>query len=42
MKIVTVGIGNKIAHVYYELKKINPDADMVPFVDPQPIGRKFT
>ena len=41
MKIGAVGFGNRIAHVYYELKKINPDADMVAFVDPQPIGRKF-
>ena len=41
MKIGAVGFGNRIAHVYFELKKINQDADMVAFVDPQPIGKKF-
>ena len=35
------GFGNRIAHVYFELKQINQDAEMVAFVDPQPIGKKF-
>ena len=41
MKIGAIGFGNRIAHVYFELKKINQDAEMVAFVDPQPIGQKF-
>ena len=41
MKIGAVGFGNRIAHIYFELKQINQDADMVAFVDPQPIGKKF-
>ncbi len=41
MKIGAVGFGNRIAHVFYELKQINKDAEMVAFVDPQPIGKKF-
>ena len=41
MKIGAVGFGNRIAHVYFELNKINPEAKMVAFVDPQPIGKKF-
>ena len=41
MKIGAVGFGNRIAHVYFELKQINQNADMIAFVDPQPIGRKF-
>ena len=32
---------NRIAHVYHELSKINQDADLVAFVDPQPIGRDY-
>jgi len=41
MKIGAVGFGNRIAHVYFELKEINKDAQMVAFVDPTPIGKKF-
>ena len=41
MKIGAVGFGNRIAHVYFEFKKINQDAQMVAFVDPKPIGKKF-
>ena len=41
MKIGVVGFGNRIAHVYFELNKINPEARMVAYVDPQPIGKKF-
>ena len=41
MKIGAVGFGNRIAHVYFELNKINPEARMVAYVDPQPIGKKF-
>ena len=41
MKIGAVGFGNRIAHVYFELNKINPEAKMVAYVDPQPIGKKF-
>jgi len=41
MKIGAVGFGNRIAHVYFELNRINPEAKMIAFVDPQPIGKKF-
>ena len=41
MKIGAVGLGNRIAHVFYELKQINKDAEMIAFVDPNPIGEKF-
>ena len=41
MKIGAVGFGNRVAHIYFELKQINQNADMIAFVDPQPIGRKF-
>ena len=41
MKIGAIGLGNRIAHVYHELSKINQDADLVAFVDPQPIGRDY-
>ena len=41
MKIGAVGFGNRIAHVYYELKQLNSDVEMISFVDPQPIGKKF-
>ena len=41
MKIGAIGLGNRIAHVYHELSKINQDADLVAFVDPQPIGRHY-
>ena len=40
MKIGAVGFGNRIAHVYCELKEINKDARMIAFVDPTPIGKK--
>ena len=41
MKIGIVGFGNRIAHVFLELKKINIDATIVSFVDPKPIGKNF-
>ena len=41
MKIGAIGLGNRIAHVYHELSQINQDADLVAFVDPQPIGRDY-
>ena len=41
MKVGVVGLGSRIAHVFFEFKKINPDFEMVAFVDPQPIGKKF-
>ena len=41
MKIGAIGLGNRIAHVYHELSQINQDADLVSFVDPQPIGKDY-
>ena len=41
MKIGAVGLGNRIAHVYHELTKINKDADLIAYVDPLPIGRDY-
>ncbi len=41
MKVGAVGLGNRAAHVFFELKKINPSYSLVAFVDPQPIGKKF-
>ena len=41
MKIGAIGLGNRIAHVYHELSQINQDADLVAFVDPQPIGKNY-
>ena len=41
MKIGVVGFGNRIAHVFFELNKINSESTIVAFVDPEPIGRKF-
>ena len=41
MKIGAIGLGNRIAHVYHELSQINQDADLVAFVDPQPIGKDY-
>ena len=41
MKIGAVGLGNRIAHVYHELNKINQDADLIAYVDPLPIGRDY-
>ena len=41
MKIGVVGFGNRIAHVFLELKKINSEATIVAFVDPKPIGKNF-
>ena len=41
MKIGVVGLGNRIAHVFHELKKINSEAELVAYVDPQPIGKTF-
>tara|TARA_B100000427_G_scaffold85152_1_gene69748 strand:- start:54 stop:1196 length:1143 start_codon:yes stop_codon:yes gene_type:complete len=41
VKIGVVGLGNRIAHVFYELKKINNKAELVAYVDPQPIGKNY-
>ena len=41
MKIGVVGFGNRIAHVYSESRLINKDVQMVAFVDPEPIGKKY-
>jgi predicted dehydrogenase len=41
MKIGAIGFGNRIAHVYHELSQINQDADLIAFVDPQPIGKNY-
>ena len=41
MKIGVVGLGNRIAHVFHELKKINSKTDLVAYVDPQPIGKTY-
>ena len=41
MKISAISLGNRIAHVYHELSQINQDADLVAFVDPQPIGKNY-
>ena len=41
MKVGAVGLGNRAAHVFFELKKINPNYSLVAFVDPEPIGKKF-
>ena len=40
MRIEAVGFGNRIAHVFFELKKINSNAKIVASVDSQPIGKK--
>ena len=41
VKIGVVGLGNRIAHVFHELKKINSEVDLVAYVDPQPIGKPY-
>ena len=41
MKVGVVGLGNRIAHVFSEFKKVNSDFSMVSFVDPKPIGKNF-
>ena len=41
MKVGAVGLGNRTAHVFFELKKINPNYSLVAFVDPVPIGKEF-
>ncbi len=41
MKIGAIGLGNRIAHVYHEFSQINQEADLVAFVDPQPIGQDY-
>ena len=41
MKIGAVGFGNRIAHVFHELSKINEEADLIAYVDPQPIGKNY-
>ena len=41
MKIGVVGFGNRIAHVFHELKQINSDVNLLAYVDPQPIGKAY-
>ena len=41
MKIGAVGFGNRTVSVYNEFSKINPNFEMVAYVDPQPIGKEF-
>ena len=41
MKIGVVGLGNRIAHVFHELKRINSEAELVSYADPQPIGQAY-
>ena len=41
MKIGAVGFGSRTAGVYNEFSKINPNFEMVAYVDPQPIGKDF-
>ena len=41
MKIGAVGLGNRIAHVYHELSKINKEAELIAYVDPLPIGKEY-
>ena len=41
MKIGVVGFGNRIAHVFHELKKINKEAELLAYVDPEPIGKTY-
>jgi len=41
VKIGVVGFGNRIAHVFHELTKINPGVRLVAYVDPQPIGKAY-
>ncbi len=41
MKIGAVGLGSRIAHVFHELKKINNEAELIAYVDPQPIGKDY-
>ena len=41
MKIGVVGLCNRIAHVFHELKRINSEAELVAYADPQPIGQAY-
>jgi len=41
LKIGVVGFGNRIAHVFHELKKINSGVDLIAYVDPKPIGKEY-
>ncbi len=41
MKIGAVGFGSRTAGVYNEFSKVNPNFEMVAYVDPQPIGKDF-
>ena len=41
MKIGAVGFGNRTVNVYNEFSKINPNFEMVAYVDPKPIGKEF-
>ena len=41
MKIGAVGFGSRTAGVYNEFSKINPNFEMVAYVDPQPIGKDY-
>ena len=41
MRIGVVGFGNRIAHVFHELKKINQEVELLAYVDPDPIGKTY-
>ncbi len=41
MKIGAVGFGSRTVGVYNEFSKVNPNFEMVAYVDPQPIGKEF-
>ncbi|MDC6447914.1 Gfo/Idh/MocA family oxidoreductase [Alphaproteobacteria bacterium] len=41
MKIGAVGLGNRIAHVFHELTKVNNEADLIAYVDPLPVGKEY-
>ena len=41
MRIGVVGFGNRIAHVFHELKKINKEVELLAYVDPEPIGKNY-
>ena len=40
MKIGVVGLGNRIANVYYELSQINKEVTLVAYVDPLPVRQR--
>ena len=41
MKVGAVGLGLRTATVFTELLKINPDINMIAYVDPFPVGKKL-